>query len=556
MKEHMKNSETPRYQIKRNARKHFRKMVQRSFGLECLEKRTVFANDLSPMLDEVATCFASLVEESRAAPNQNRTVEVSNSPLTLTQGDVIRFEVPETILLQLTSLGTYEFQVYYSENYFSYDSLIPFASGNAANDRTIQSIADQPQFRHLESDQFKADKQVLGQRVLGEQVLGGSGNDVLQGDSSSVERSGLDTHSDGRNLAGQYSTIVLASLTASQDFDGTIRLFDFNSDSFLHSSSSAIAGLPNEVRIEPRITVPTAMRDPGATLVKTIIVNRAATGLLVSEENGSIEATSNDMPATAELPETTSTVSPKEDSSEQKPSRSVVTLKTIDISMVRRNEPARAWMRSSTIANPAIQRESESKQTASDAAVIALATSGKLAAESSKPNRRELRVPGTHLQPVEFLLAKSACDEDSADQMNAERILATDRAISDYSDSDPAENAKKWEAMRLFPATSMQSERSASNWLLAEREGVLDQHAIADSWIEPRANPYLNPIPGSIVLTRESWTNALRNASESAAGQAMLASLTTLAVQHRDINVFGTKTAWEFVTKTNQNSPV
>ena len=547
----MKNSETSKYQIKRNARKHFRKVVQRSFGLECLEKRTVFANDLSPTLDELGICFASLVEESRAASNQNRTVEVSNSPLTLTQGDVIRFEVPEAILLQLTSLDTYEFQVYYSENYFSYDSIIPFASGNVANDRAVQSIADTPKFGQLESDQFTSHQQVLGQQVLGQR-----GNDVLDGRASSIERSGVDPLSDSSKLASQYSSIVLASLTASKEFDGTIRVFDFNSDSIQHSSNAAIAGLPNEVRIEPRVTVPTAMRDPGATLVKTIIVNRAATGLLVSEENGRIVATSNDMPATAELPETMPTVSPKEDSSEQKPSRSVVTLKTIDISMVRRSEPARAWMRSSTIANPAIQRESDARRTASEGAPIASTTFGKSAAESSKPSRRELSVPGTHLQPVEFLLAKNASDEDSANEMNAARILATDRAISDYSDSDPAENAKKWEAMGLFPATSMQSEPFALNWLLADREGVLDQQANADSWIEPRANPYLNPSPGGIVLTRESWTNALRNASESAAGQAMLVSLTTLAVQHKDINVFGTKTAWEFVTKANQNSPV
>ena len=121
MKMLMRNSKNSTYWPKRNSRRHFCRLAHRSFGLECLENRTVFASDLYPVLNEVDVCFASPEMEFRSKQSKNRTVEVANSQLSLLQGDIIQFEVPESILLQLTDRGSYQLQVFYSENYFSFE---------------------------------------------------------------------------------------------------------------------------------------------------------------------------------------------------------------------------------------------------------------------------------------------------------------------------------------------------------------------------------------------------------------------------------------------------
>ncbi len=536
----MNSNTNSAYRAKRNARWRFCQRVHRSIGLECLENRTVFASDLSPLLDDVGSCFASPVQESRVTQS-NIAVEVSNSQLSLIQGDVIRIEVPESILLQLTDRDSYELQVFFSENYFSDETNTRGAL--AAHDVARQTIADTLLLSQPLSSQPISSQQGLGLQALGE--LYQSHRNVLAMPSSNND-----------NLFGSYSSIVLASLTASTDFEGTVRLFDFVPVTSQPSTNGALEGLPNEVRIEPRVTVPTAMRDPGATLVKTIVVNRAASGLSVSQENSRIESATNEGSATAALPEAPTIAAPTENSSEQQQSRSVVTLKTIDISMARRNETSRPWMRSSTIPNPANQQESGSKRTASESAPDAVTSIVKTEAESNKPTRRELRVPGTQLQPVEFLLAKSTVDEEGVMEGDMERILATDRVFRAYSDEESVRTLQYWGEAGPFPSSLLQFEQPTSKWLTAKNDPILEQDLNEIALLSQLANLYFTPIHGGVASNKESWKNVLRSASESTAGQAMLASLTTLAVQLREISTFGTKSAWEFVPKTTPNSPL
>ena len=518
----MKSSKTSTNKARRNARRQFCKLADRCFGIECLEKRTVFASDLFSMLDEVGVCFASPVEESRAATSINRTVEVANSDLSLIQGDVIRFEVPESILLQLTDRDSYQLQVYYSENYFFYEP-------NTHAPPSKKVLDGLPGANNLSSgQQLSSDGNVFDNAVR-----------------------------NGRQLNLQDSMVGLASLTASSDFEGTIRLFNLVQESSLRSTSAAIAGLPNEVRIEPRVLVPTAMREPGATLVKTIVVNRATSGLSVSENNSRIESTTKDGAATAEKPETTSTstTTPTSDSSDQKTRRTVVTLKTVDISMARRTETSRPWIRTLTIPNPADRRESELKRTDSETVPAASTSSVKLRAESNRPTRRELRIPGTQLQPVEFLLAKSSIDTVEGEQLTMERILAIDRAISEYSDNPSVETLPNWNDTERFHLNFFESDQPTSIPLSTESDRDFVRDRNENTTQKQLAKLYFLPIHRGIASNKESWQNAVLSASDSTAGQAMLASLTTMAVQHRDTNAFGTKSAWEFVTKAAPNSP-
>ncbi len=522
---------------KRNQRRRFCQRIPRSIGLECLENRTVFASDLTPLLDEVGICFALPVEESRVAQNSNRMVELSNSPLSLLQGDVIRIEVPESILLQLTNRDSYELQVFFSENYFS----------DEANNRS-------PVENNDIAGKFIVDTHLSSQPLSNHPTLGQSALAWLsQNDPSSSEGNALVAPSnDTSHFLGQYSSIILASLTASNDFDGTIRLFDFVPVSSQLNSNGTLEGLPNEVRIEPRATVPTAMRDPGATLVKTIVVNRAASGLTVSAENRRIEPATNGGTAILALPEKASIAAPTENSLEQKLVRSVVTQKTIDISLARRNEIPRPWIRSSSIPNPATLRESGAKRTDSESARFASMSAVKTDVDGNKPTRRELRVAGTQLQPVEFLLAKSDFGEEQAKGLDAERILATDRAFHDYADEESIENLPNWGETGLNPDSLLQSDRLLSKWPLLPRDAssALDRNEI--EMLSQLAALHFTPIHGGVAFNKESWKNVLRTASESTAGQTMLASFTTLAVQYREINTLGSKSAWEFVTKTTQ----
>jgi hypothetical protein len=500
--------------------------------LECLEKRTVFASDLSNFLSEADVCFASPAEEmqSTPTPSVNRAVEVANSQLSLLQGDILRFEVPASILLELEYRDSYQLQVFYSENYFAYES-------NVLQSSLSEVIYGDTGAGTLVANAASTQQQVFADRQIDHDVHGMPA-------------------SNNPSSADAISTILLASLTASRNFDGYVRVLDLAQEPDLSATNAAIAGLPNEVRIEPRVTVPTALRDPGATLVKTIVVNRATNGISVSTENSRIESVSNDETGDADATDSRTTNTSTAASEEQKQSRSVVTLKTIDISLARRNESSRPWLRSSSIPNPARKRESELTEATSGAMAIASSASTMSDSESTKPSRRELSVPGTMLQPVEFLLADSNIDHDGLTDLDTENIWAIDQAMSYFAENEGTEISKAWDESKLEPVSLSPSNDPVSKPLFLANNRISAWDRNKQTMLAQLEDLVFLSIHSGVASNKESWKNVVRSASESVAGQAMLASLTSLAVQHRDMNAFGTKSAWEFVTKSAGSRPV
>lgn len=525
----MRRSKGAAYQARRRT---FRQRAERSFGLEYLEKRTVFASDLSSFHHDAGFRFASPIEEIQSAqtPSFNRTVEVAIEQLSLIQGDILEFEVPASLLLQLEYRDSYQLRVFYSENYFSYGSDMiasprsEFIYGDVGSGSLLANAASSQQ-------------QVLADRQIDHDVRGIPA-------------------SDSRSSTDAFSTILLASLTASSDFNGYVRVLDSVQEPDQSATNAAIAELPNEVRIEPRVTVPTALRDPGATLVKTIVVNRAASGVSVSTENSRSESIANDGTEDTDATDAKTTNASTATSDGQKQSRLVVTLKTIDISLARRHETSRPWLRSTNIPNPARQRESELTGTTSRAMAIASTTSSASDAESALPRRREMRVPGTKLQPVEFLLADSIVDLDGVTTMDTERIRATDQAMSYFAENAGTEILKDWGESRFIPVSLSPLNDAVSKPLhLADnRMSVWGRNN--ETMLAQLKYLVLISIHSGVASNKECWKNVVRSATESGVGQAMLATLTSLAVQHRDMNAFGTKSAWEFVTKSAETRPV
>ena len=513
-------------------RKTLHQRMQRSFGLEYLEKRTVFASDLSSFLNEAGFRFAAPIEEIKSAqtPSFNRTVEVANEQLSLIQGDILEFEVPASLLLQLEYRDSYQLRVFYSENYFSYGS------------DTIASSRSEFIYSDIGSGNLLANAASSQQHALSDRQI----DHDVHGMPASDNPSSTDA----------FSTILLASLTASSDFNGYVRILDSVQEPDQSATNAAIAGLPNEVRIEPRVTVPTALQDPGATLVKTIVVNRSATGVSVSTEDSRSESIANDDTELTDATDAKTTNASTSDSDEQKQGRSVVTLKTIDISLARRHETSRPWLRSSNIPNPTRQRESDFTDTTSKVMAIVSTSSTTSNAESALPRRREMRVPGTMLQPVEFLLAESVVDLDGETAMDTERIRATDQAMSYFAENAGTEILKDWGESSLIPVSLSPLNDAVSNPLVLANNRMPDWGRNNETMLAQLRYLVLISIHSGVASNKESWKNVVRSATESGVGQAMLATLASLAVQHRDMNAFGTKSAWEFVTKSAETRPV
>jgi hypothetical protein len=179
-----------------------------------------------------------------------------------------------------------------------------------------------------------------------------------------------------------------------------------------------------------------------------------------------------------------------------------------------------------------------------------------LDAESKKPTRRELHVPGTQLQPLEFLLAESVIDHDDVTAMDTDRIQAIDQAMSCFAENEGTEISKAWGESKLEPASLSPLKGPLSKPLSLADTQLSTWDRDNKTILAQLEDMVFISIYSGVASKKESWKNAVRSASESVAGQAMLASLTSLAVQHRDLNAFGTKSAWEFVTKSTGPRPV
>ena len=160
------------------------------------------------------------------------------------------------------------------------------------------------------------------------------------------------------------------------------------------------------------------------------------------------------------------------------------------------------------------------------------------------------------LQPVEFLLAESVVDLDGETAMDTERIRATDQAMSYFAENAGTEILKDWGESSLIPVSLSPLNDTVSNPLVLANNRMPDWGRNNETMLAQLRYLVLISIHSGVASNKESWKNVVRSATESGVGQAMLATLASLAVQHRDMNAFGTKSAWEFVTKSAETRPV
>ncbi len=491
--------------------RHAQKM-RRIIGLEFLERRTVFANDLIPFLAEVGNSVAAPASEAQAtelSSNRNSSVEVANSPISLLQGDRLRIEVPESSLNNLTANDSYSFRLSFSQNYFEVVDYSHFAwaSGN----------------RSLAADSIYA------------------------GNFGAI---GSDTQLPNSLVQDQDQTLILASLTARENFDGTLRIFDSVQDDAKSAIGDAADRPPNEVRIEPSVVGATVMRDPGPTVFWTVVVNRQPNGLVFNEE-----ITKKESPTPDESTRKTIDSNPVPQSI-----RPTIAVRTIDIAQARRHEVARPWLQSSIIQNPANSRPEFVFEKKSSAVSIQshspLPSPATNESKLERNTRWNARVSNTQLQPVDFLLAKSDIGIEKGIALERKRILATDAVISSYPDIAKMHGIEPEIAGNPLGLGAMLFGKRQAKTVDSEKYRILRQNSDDESLAAMVSQLRFAEKHLKVASTRESWKNMVRSASESTAGQALLATLSTMAGQQREINAFGTKTAWEFVTKPAQNSPV
>ncbi len=502
---------TSAFRAKRKVPMRHAQKMRRIIGLEFLERRTVFANDLIPFL-AVGNSLAAPTSEAQAvelSSNRNSSVEIANSHLSLLQGDLLRIEVPEASLNNLPANDSYAFRLSFSQNYFEVVdySQYAWASGN-------RSIAD---------------------------------NSI---DAGNFGATGSDTQLPNSLVQDQNQTWLLASLTARENFEGTLRIFDSVQGDAKSAMGDAANRPPNEVRIEPSVEGATVMRDPGPTIVWTVVVNRQPNGLVFNEEITKKESPTPDK----------STGKTIDSSPSPQSIRPTIAVRTIDISQARRHEVARPWLQSSIIQNPASGRPEFvfEKKSAADSmrSQSPLPSSATSESKLDRNARWNTSVSNTQLKPVDFLLANSDFDIENGVALERKRILAMDAVISSYPviarmhgfEAEIAGNPLSFGAM-LFGMRQAKSRDSEKDRILRKNSDDESLVALVSQlrWVEKHPR---------VASTRESWKNMVRSASESTVGQALLATLSTMAVQQREINAFGTKTAWEFVTIPAQNSPV
>lgn len=542
---------------RRTTRRRFAHCIRRCIGLERLERRTVFASDFGANLEShllacsvdemqpealvepVSTPASQVRSESVYQPSpRNSSFEIASSPISLENGDLLVIEVPSASFADMPIYDSYLFTYSYAQNYFS-DTI-----GQELAAINFQALAQ------ASGAWFTNAKSAVDGFV-------GAGSLPLGTESETLEN----------QLQPSDRTIVLASLTATTDFDATIRVFDNSQvDSLVGSRQSdfGIRQLPNEIRIEPNLTSATVLPDPGPTITRTIIVNRQSEGLVIEEqptkqfgplkpEPTERQVSDSSLNANSDL----TSAPASSQTSVTKPSRPSVTIKTIDISQVRRQDTARPWLRSTVVQTPARQRDFgfEKKPTI----VTASATTPPLsqptsASKSEKSARWNSRVSATRLQPVEFLLASRDLETEKVAVLEEKPPIATDVAMSSYSDVsriDCLENEffLDWlSAIGLgIQAGSLSSEESSGQSPSARHGSEAWFLAMTTEMQRLAQYPPAN-------ANRDTWKSLVRSASESAAGQAILATLLTISMQQKEMTAFDSKSAWEYVTKAHQSS--
>ncbi len=548
------------FTAKRTTRRRFAQSMRRCIGLERLERRSVFASDLGADLEpQLFACTANEIQpqamvqptsESQVrsdsessiyqASTPNRPVDVTISPVSFVNGDLLTFEVPTSSFDYLQVNGQYELTYSYSQNYFSDTA-----------DQALQANELRLLARSGDIDSWSANARASG--------------DYSDGASRSSE---LESVALEKQIQDSDGTVGLVRLTATTDFDATIRVFDHSQvDSGVGSGRFDFGDgqLPSKIRIEPNLTSATVLPDPGPTITRTIIVNRQAEGLVLevqpTKQFGPAKPDSSEplvSVSSSNGPNSTPTSAPASgQTTVTKPFRPTVTIKTIDISQVRRNDVARPWLRSTVIQNPARQHDfgfAKKTTIVTSSSTTPVPSQPNGASRSEKSARWNSRVSATRLQPVEFLLAHRDLETEKVAVLEGKPTVATDVAMSSYSDAsriDRLENEvfTDWlNASELgIQTTSKRSEESSSPSTSAIHGSEAWLLAMATEMQRLAQYPPAN-------ANRDSWKSLVRSASESAAGQAFLATLSTIAVQQKEMNAFGSKSAWEYVNRPNLSS--
>ena len=554
----MTNSKSS-FLAKRSWRRRFVQSMRRCIGLERLEGRTVFASDFGVHLE--SQLFASTVTESQPiamiqaiselqgrsesepglsideTSESNRLFEVVSSPVSLISGDVIVIEVPKSAFKDLHVHGQYLLTYSYAQNYFS--DAVNLSVLAIENDLRAQGQFDDFSNGFLESD-------VGGMRFF---------------EAGSLS-SGLVSSTHSSQLMSSESALVLASLTATTDFDAMIRVFDnprFDSSDRSGQPRLLSGQLANEIRIEPDMTRATVLPDPGPTITRTIIVIRQPEGLILREEPAK-------QPELTELAVSNSSVGPRtaprlaqnsNPSSVTKTGRPNVTISTIDIFQVRRSEVARPWLRSTVIPNPARQLDFGFEKMSPSVASSSIALPPSQSAVESKQERNtkwDTRVSATRLQPVEFLLTTRDLKIEKTANAEKKPVIATDVAMSSYSADRGVDVVADEFFSDPISANGLRASVGPGCSVGSGNYGV-SQESGSEAWLMAVVSEMqrLGQYP-RVATNRESWKNLVRSASQSTAGQALLATVSTIASQQRELNAFGSKSAWEFVIRPAKSS--
>lgn len=545
---------------KRTTRRRFAQCTRRCIGLERLERRTVFASNLGADLEShLFACTANEMQpqavtqttsESQIrsdselsiyqANTPNRLAEVASSTVSLENGDIITIEVPASSFDYLQLDGQYLLTYSYAQNYFS------DTGDQALQENVFRSLA-QPRL----SNEWFSDARSAGVDPI----------EVGAVESGSLSSQlNTDTSENKRQVSG---TVFLASLTATTDFDATIRVFENSQvDSGVGAGQFDFGArqLPSEIRIEPNLTSATVLPYPGPTITRTIIVNRQAEGLVLQEQPtkqfGPSKPDSSERlvsVSSSDGPNSTPASAPaSSQTSVTRATRPTVTIRTIDISQMRRNDAARPWLRSTVIQNPARQHDfgfakKTTIATANSTAPVPNQPNG--ASRPEKSARWSSRVSATRLQPVEFLLAPHELEAEKVAVLDGKPAIATDIAMTSYSDASPIDRLGDEVFIDWLNASGLGIQTASTHSEESRKPSTSAIHG-SEAWLMAMATEMqrIAHYPPANA-NRDSWKSLVRSASESAAGQAFLATLSTIAVQQKEMNGFDSKSAWEFVTR-------
>ena len=472
-------------------------LAQRCLGLEWLERRRLFANDLfSAMVD---SHFASETEQiaplSDSKPDTSQIhlqlperllgEAIGSSQLEVMDGDQVQITVPrQDLRVSFDENGTAQFRISYPSSFLT-------LTGPMERSQTLEL------------------------RGIAQWVL----------------------------IANEDGSLVLASFDTRKDFKGKVTLYDSGvlQPGVEVTTSDLADSLPSEVRIEP------VAQTNAATPVYSQMIELDF--VLQRQPNGNVLAQLSVVPSDSSVK--TNLVLPSEpaglnslegfeglelvddrkadlpDETAENPTKRGRNVATIDISIGRRSDPSRPGSPRITrrCAEETVGFGFELPESNGDIVPLAVPKDADPARLDRTP-RWDVRVASTQLQRVDFLLSGNGSPPNA--QASAEKI--TDELFSEFTSPIPIDH---FIHAGKFNMTKPHASDSAK--LHFSRDRLIDDIAEELEWAKR--------FPWSAL-----WNEAVEAASGSPAAQVMLFGLTTYMVHQRDLDTPDGKLAWEYVT--------